>query len=112
MKKVLFGIGLLIVSGFIVTQALAWNGNQHQGYGPMNGAMHGNVANHQSWHQGDAWQNRSLRSGQIHQQGNHNYGPQSRGLRNHANDDRTRGYDNRGHSSVHGQGHRGNGYCW
>lgn len=112
MRKVLLGIGLFIVSGFIVTQALAWNGSQHQGYGRVSGAVQSNGPNRQGWHQENTWQNRSMRSGQMYKQGNHNYGSQSRGLRDHVNDDSTRGYGYRGHSSVPAQGQRGNGYCW
>jgi len=52
MKKLILGLGAVIVAGFIVTQAMAWNGYTQRGYGPMAGtrgaAFHGD-AYHQGW---------------------------------------------------------------
>ena len=110
MRKVLIGIGALIVSGIIVTSALAWNGNQHQGYGPMNGAMQGSGVHQQGWHQDHPGQNQAMRTAPMHQQGSRN-AYRARGFGQQAHDSNARGYGHRGHNSGYDRGHGGNGYC-
>lgn len=110
MRKVLIGIGALIVSGFIVTQALAWTGNQHQGSGQINGAMQGSRVHHQGWHQGQPRQNQAMRTGPMHQQGSQSE-YQTRGFGQRTNDSNARSYSNRGHNSGHAPGHGVKGYC-
>ncbi|MFO7803726.1 MAG: hypothetical protein R6V55_15700 [Desulfovermiculus sp.] len=112
MRNALIGIGVLVLSGFIVTQALAWNKDQHRGYGPMNGGIHSQaVNNHQGWQQGQARQNRAMGSASTYQHGNPNYQQQSPGYGQQAADPNTRGYGNRAHRTGTAQGHWGNGYC-
>ncbi|MDZ7759879.1 MAG: hypothetical protein U5L00_06435 [Desulfovermiculus sp.] len=110
MRNALIAIGVFIVSGFIVTQALAWNGNQHQGYGQMNGAMQGSGVHQQGWHQDQPRQSQAMRTGTMHQQGSHN-AYQARGFGQQAHDSNARGYGNRGHNPGYAYGHGGNGYC-
>ena len=112
MRNALIAIGVLVLGGFIVTQALAWNGNWHQGHGPINSGMHGQaVNNHQGWSQGQAGQNRAMGSGNAYQQGSQSYQHRSPGYRQHTTGQNVRGYGNRGHGSGPAQGYWGNGYC-
>ena len=118
MKKLLLGLGAVIVAGFVVTQAMAWNGHTHNGYGPTAGtrsaAFHGGAHHHQGWNHaghhaadGTALQRGMSRTNPDMQRG--------RELRRHVTvkrgDVRANGvrHANRyNHRNEHG----GSNYCW
>ncbi|MFO7875365.1 MAG: hypothetical protein R6U55_02135 [Desulfovermiculus sp.] len=113
MRNALIGIGVLVLSGFIVTQALAWNGDQHRAYGPMNGGIHGQAVNnhHQGWQQSQAWQDRAVGSGNTDSHRSPNYQQRSPGQGQQTTDQNARGYGNRSQRQGPGYGHGSNGYC-